>query len=281
MNLPARFSSSVPPPSELVWYAVLDRMERWSASMPLDEAVTLAVRAGARLSGVLGRPPEPFMAMARGLMETVYFRQHDLSVLDRMDEESRHLWVQFQREARPLSRAVFVSAHLGPFQLQMDSLADLPQHILFFHRSYRWGPLSRKIDKLRRQTKRFSYVDIGRHKDIVRAIRGYQSFAFLGDVAPKNGSGRPRGVCIFGHTWMDDFPVRLATRLNVPLYVGGLFHRPTAALPADDRAIFGFDYTRIDPGVPSDSVRAYACGLEKTLRHNVSDWIRFGENESH
>lgn len=228
---------------------------------------------GVNVAHLCGRSPEPFAAMGRGLAQTVYCRVHQIRVPDRLDASSRRRWDAFRREAADLPRAIFVSAHLGPFQLQMDLLADLPQAILFLYRSYRWPPLADQVSFLRLKSDRFQYADIRHPKNIVKGMNGSggtTSLAFLGDV---NGPATRARLPLFGRPVLDDFPVRTAIRLNLPMFVGGLFNHETA--PPGHFWTFGLHYDRIDPTDYASTSSAYASAMERAIRHNPSDWIHF------
>lgn len=274
-----RSLSIFPRPSEAAWYAALRVFRGWSERMPEDELVKRATRLGVHVAHLAGRPTGPFAAMGRGLAQTVYCRVHRISVPDRLDDSSRRRWEAFLAEASVLPRAIFVSAHLGPFQLQMDLLAGLPQTILFLYRSYRWRPLADQVSFLRLQSDRFRYADVRRPREIAKAIRagsGEPSLAVLGDPGMPPYSARRR-LPLFGLPVLDDFPVRMSVRLKLPVFVGGLFNRESAA--SDPRpgslSTFGLDYVRIDPTDEESTSCAYASAMERAIRNSPSDWIHF------
>lgn len=173
-----------------------------------------------------------------------------------------------------MPRVIFVGAHLGPFQLQMDLLADLPQAILILYRSYRWPVLAREVAKLRLETDRFRYADIRNPREIVDGLKTGRSIALLGDARGKN-SRRPAPLRIFGRVPLEDSPVRMAIRLNAPIYVGGLYNVPTHPGDWSPQSVgtFGVDYSRVDPGDYGSTARSYAAAMEHTIRNNPSDWV--------
>lgn len=246
--------SAFPSPAELGWYLFLRRLEGWSNRLSEADVIERTVRLSSHLAGLAGRPVGPFVAMARGLAVTVLFRSRRISIMDRLDEPARRKLESFRRSASAVPRAVFASAHLGPFQLQMDLLACLPHEILILYRSYHWRPLADRLDDLRQQFARFRYVDIRRTRDIVQSLNNSHSLAVMGDVGDI------------------DFPVRIALRKNWPIFVGGLFHRPQPDISTP--AKFGFDYMRIDPVDPLSMRRAFSNAMEQTIRNNPADWVQ-------
>ncbi len=253
MRLPRLSPAFLPPPSELAWYAILRSIRRWARDLPEEELLKRIERLSATVASVCGRSPAPFVAMGRGLAQTVYCRLHRVRILDRLEPASLVRWEKFQKEAARLPRAVFVSAHLGPFQLQMDLLAELPQQLFFLYRSYRWAPLAREMEALRLKAARFRYVDVRRPREIAKELLNGHSPAFLGDLDTTH------------------FPVRLAIRLNLPLFVGGLYNLPRPSA----KSFFGLDYDRIEPNGLETTGRVYAAAMNRLIRNNLRDWVHF------
>ena len=253
MRRPRHSPALLPSPSELAWYGCIRTLHRWAEDLPEEEFLKRVERLSATVASVCGRSLYPFVAMGRGLAQTVYYRAHHVKILDRLEPASRARWEIFQKEAAALRRAIFVSAHLGPFQLHMDLLSELPQQILFLYRSYRWPPLAREMETLRLKTDRFRYVDVGKPKEIAKELLNGRSPAFLGDFDTPH------------------FPVRMAIRLNLPLFVGGLYNLPRHSA----KSFFGLDYDRIDPIDPETTGRAYAVAMERIIRRNPLDWVYF------
>jgi len=269
VRVPRRFAQVFPPPSELAWYAAIRILRHWAARLPEGEMVRRSVRLAGSIAVLAGKSPAAFTAMGRGIAQTVFYRTHAMDVLSRLDGPSSRRWEGFRAEAAASPRSIFVSAHLGPFQLQMDLLADLLCPILILYRAYTWPPLAVEMAELRKKTDRFTYVDIRRPREIVKALRNGMSLGILGDVAPS------------------PVPARLAVRWGAPIFVGGLYNLgdpqetppPGSAPPAPQvpasltPAVFGFEYHRIDPSDEETTARACALALDRTLRAHRSDWI--------
>ena len=272
---------AVPPPSELAWYVFLRLLERWAARLSEEEMIRRVTRLTAHLAGVAGRPAQPFMAMGRGLAQTIYFRTHKISILDRLDPPSLSRWATFRADASRSPRAIFVSAHLGPFQLQMDILAGLPHEILFLYRSYSWPPLVARMDSLRLRHGRFKYADMRRPRQVIEAMNNGISLAFLGDVIPmalpaQTGSSAKKtsNLFLYGRPILDDFPVRMAGRAHLPIFVGGIYNHESTSDREFSRT-FGFDFSKVDPGTPDSANLAYSAAMERAIRNNPADWVRF------
>ncbi len=268
-------SPAIPPFSEWLWYLSIRRLFSWSDQLPESELLRRTRRISAAVALLLGRPREPFVAMGQGLAETVYCRSHNLTALDRLAPQARRRWEEFRASAGKIPRAVFVSAHLGPFQMQMDLLAPLPQPILFLYRSYRWSPLAVTLSRLRLESDRFRYADVNRPRELAAAMSDGSSIAFLADgtatrsdtdAGPRKFRVRPK---VFGRVRVNDLPVRIASRLAVPLFVGGLYNLPAAG----HEFRFGFEFYRIDPASSEQMMDGFVDGLEGTIRRNLADWI--------
>ena len=268
-----------PVPSEFGWYVFLRLLDRWAGNLSEEEMICRVTRLSAHVAGFSGRSAMPFIAMGRGISQTIYFRMHQISILDRLDRESRQRLELFREDASRTPRAIFVSAHLGPFQLQMDILANLPHDILFLYRSYSWAPLAARIEPLRLRHDRFKYVDARSPRDVLKAMNNGISLAFLGDAAPldRPDNGSPRKTSrlpLYGRMILDDFPVRMAIRTHLPIFVGGLYNRPDVS-GRESLSLFGFDFCRVDPSVPAQTGAAYSVAMERAIRNNRSDWICF------
>lgn len=102
------------------------------------------------------------------------------------------------------------------------------------------------------KTDRFEYADIGNPREIAKKLLNGSSLAFLGDLDSPH------------------FPVRMAIRLNLPLFVGGLYNLPHSST----NCFFGLDYDRIEPAGVEATSRSYAAAMERLIRHNPRDWVR-------
>lgn len=270
----------IPPFQELAWYGCISVLESWARTIPESEYIRRVEQFSSRVALAAGRPSSPAVALGRGLAQTLYCRMHGIRVADRLDRGSLERWMKFRSDAETAGRAVFVSAHLGPFQLQMDVLADLPQKILFLFRSYRWDRLASRLETFRLAREHFHYVDVRHVRQIAAALDEGMSPAFLADVPRKTrkpSSGRPSGrIRVFNRAELADWPVRMAARRRLPIFVGGIFNPPGDSHASRSR--FGFDYHRVDPsGIPEMS-SGYARAMEQTILNNPSDWVQFGKN---
>ena len=123
MRISRRLESVLPSPSQLAWYVCIRTMRRWAGQLSEREIVKRTELFSSRVAGLCGRPAQPFVAMGRGLVQTVYYRTRRIRIAERLDGASKTKWEKFQTEAGAYPRAVFVCAHLWPFHLQMDLLA--------------------------------------------------------------------------------------------------------------------------------------------------------------
>lgn len=253
--------------SEVFWYALIRRMRRWAVEMTEEEMARRSVALGDRVAWALGRRREAATAMLRGLAHTVYFRTRGISILDRLTPAGRRSRLGFLEEMRGVKRAFFVTAHMGPFQLQMDLLAAVEHRITFIYRSYRWTRLQAEIDLLRLQTERFTYVDMHETRMLAAQMASGQSIGVLGDVTKRG----PRALPLFGEATLDDWPVRQAVRQASPIFVGGLY---TESADRGGAQRFGVFYTRVDPTDAAQMGRAYSAAMEGYIMKNRQDWIR-------
>lgn len=258
--------SFFPPPAEVAWYALLRKIRSWAERLPEQDVVVRSERLAARFAALAGRPPGPFMAMGRGLAQALHVRLHGATILEKLDAASVSRWESFARRAGECRKAIFAGAHLGPFELQMDLLGNLPHQILFLYRSYRWPPLARLVAGFRRRAGNLSYLEFRQSREILRTLKNGHSLALLADQSPSG-----RALPVFGRRVLDAFPVRAAIREGIPLFVGGIFNH---AQP-QRRPGLGFDYYEISTSDPADACREYAAAFEKTIRNNPSDWIYF------
>lgn len=269
----------IPPFQELAWYGCIAVLESWARVLPESEYIRRVEQFSARMALVACRPSPPAVALGRGLAQTLYCRMHGVCVSDRLDRGSLERWMKFRSEAETAGRAVFVSAHLGPFQLQMDVLAGLPQKILFLFRSYRWKPLASRFEMFRLARKHFHYVDVRHVRQIAAALDEGMSPAFLADAPGRTRKAARRSsgtIRVFNRAELDDWPVRMAVRRRLPIFVGGIFNLP--GVSRTSRSGFGFDYYRIDPSGLPEMSSGYARAMEQTILNNPSDWVRLGEN---
>lgn len=254
----------MPPLSEAIWYAALRRIRRWAAELPESELIRRSTCVGLRFAHLTGRPAGPCVAMARGLALTLHCRTRGISALDKFDPRGAARWAAFVRDTQSSSKAVFVSAHLGPFELQMDLLSTLPNPVLFLYRAYRWPPLRRLIESFRRSAPNLTYLEYRQSREILRAIDQGCSLAVLGDQSPPT-----RALSALGRRTLDSFPLRVASSQGIPLFVGGLF-----SIPGRECRL-GFDFHRIDPSTSADPSGDYVDAFERTIRNNPSDWVCF------
>ena len=248
-----------PDPAELGWYAVIRRMRSWSRTDSEAEVIRRSVELARRLASVCGLPSAPMSACFRGLAHTVYFRTQGLSIVDRLTDAGLSRWRAFTEEMRSVDRAIFITAHVGPFQLQMDLLSTLEKEITLIYRSYRWGPLKAEVESLRLASDRFSYVETVASRRIAAAFLSGRSLAFLGDV-PRRRPGR--ALRLFEEEILDDAPVRLALRRGAPMFVGGLYTEEHAiGSGGDGLHRFGVTYTRVDPADAAGTAASYAAAM--------------------
>lgn len=199
-------------------------------------SVPFAARVRRRAEGVLGRSAAGavaracFSASGENAALCLLLRRRPVRALD---------WVEVPDDARrafeaALARgrgAVFVSAHVGPFELLPSAVAELGLRPAVVVRESYDPRLDRLVDA-HRHTRGIDVIHRGRAgapARIVRALRAGQPVGFLPDLGgrvpslevPFLGEMRPFAIG----------PQHLAQRLGVPLIVGALRRVQTASRP--------------------------------------------------